>query len=172
MLLQRARSAMIFLLVKNVLKPVTCMAFGYTLLLMAMSEVLPMTTPLTLTIAFFVPLMDKRSFLTLMLIWSAYTTLMTSIYRDAIRVAFLGLDVIDLMAIAVLAPIYILAGNLEAILQIPDALLLATGIASLFTSYFVTATVENWIIMLLLRKVGFYRRIGKTCPKEWSIWRG
>lgn len=53
---------------KKVLKPVTCMAFGYTFLLMAMSEVLPATTPLTLTAAFFVPFMERRSFLTLMLI--------------------------------------------------------------------------------------------------------
>jgi len=97
---------------------------------------------------------------------------MTFIYRDAIRIAFLGLDVIDLIAIAVLAPVYIWAGDLEAILQIPDALLLATGIASLFASYFVSAIVENWIIVLLMRKVGFYRRIGKICPKEWSIWKG
>jgi len=162
----------IFLLVKKVLKPVTCMAFGYTLLLMVTSEVFPATAPLTLTAAFFIPFMDRRSFLTLMLIQSAYATLMTSIYRDAVRIAFLGLDVIHLMAIAVLAPIYIiLAGNLEAILQIPDTLMLATGVASLFTSCFVTAIIENILIMFLLRKVGFYRRIGKTCPKEWSIWR-
>jgi len=159
-------------LVKKELKPITCMAFGYVFLLMAMSEVLPATAPLTLTVAFFVPFMERRSFLALMLTCSAYATIMTFIYRDAIRIAFLGLDVIDLIAIAVLAPVYIWAGDLEAILQIPDALLLATGIASLFASYFVSATIENWIIVLLMRKVGFYRRIGKICPKEWSIWRG
>ena len=146
------------------------MAFGYTFLLMVLSEVFPVTAPLTLTIAFFTPFMERREFLALMLTGSAYATLMTFIYRDAMRIAFLGLDMIDLAAIVVLAPIYV--WNLEALLQIPDALMLATGIASLFASCFVSATIENWIITLLMRKAGFYRRIGKICPKEWSIWKG
>jgi len=147
------------------------MAFGYTLLVIDMSEILPTTAPLTLTAAFFVPFMEKKSFLTLVLIQSAYATLMTFIYRDAIRAAFLGIDVFYLMAIASIAPIYLLTGNLKAILHIPDSLLLATGIISMLASCIIVAIAENWIIMFLLRKVGFYQRIGKTCPKEWSIWR-
>jgi len=56
------------------------MVFGYVFLLMAMSKVLPATAPLTLTAAFFIPFMDRRSFLTMVLIQSAYATLMTFIY--------------------------------------------------------------------------------------------
>jgi len=148
------------------------MAFGYTLLVIAMSEILPATAPLTLTAAFFVPFMEKKSFLTLVLIQSAYATLMTFIYRDAIRAAFLGIDVFYLMAVAAIAPICLLTGNLKAILHIPDSLLLATGIITMLASCIIVAIAENWIIMFLLRKVGFYQRIGKTCPKEWSIWKG
>ena len=153
------------------MRPVACMAFGYTLLVIDMSEILPTTAPLTLTAAFFVPFMEKKSFLTLVLIQSAYATLMTFIYRDAIRAAFLGIDVFYLMAIASIAPICMLTGNLEAILRIPDSLLLATGIISMLASCIIVAIAENWIIVLLLWKVGYYRRIGKTCPQEWSIWR-
>jgi len=146
------------------------MAFGYLFLLIALSEIFPVTAPLALTVAFFTPFMERREFLVLVLTGSSYATLMTFIYRDAMRIAFLGLDIIDLAAIVVLAPIYV--WNLEALLQIPDALMLATGLASLFASCFITATVENWLAVLLLRKTGFYRRIGKICPREWSIWEG
>jgi len=158
--------------VKKVLKPVTCMAFGYVFLLMAMSEVFPATAPLTLTAAFFVPFMDRRSFLTMVLVQSAYATLMTFIYRDAVRAAFLGIDVFYLMAYASIAPICLLTGNLKAILHIPDFLLLAAGIISMLVSCIIVAIAESWIVVLLLRKVGFYQRIGKTCPNEWSIWKG
>jgi len=158
--------------VKKALKPVTCLAFGYVFLLMAMSEVFPATAPLTLTAAFFVPFMERRSFLALVLIQSVYATLMTFIYRDAIRMAFFGIDVFYLMAVAAIAPLCLLAGNLEAILHIPDPLLLVAGIIAMLASCIIVAIAENWIIVLLLRKVGFYRRIGKTCPKEWSIWKG
>jgi len=151
------------------LKPVSCMAFGYLFLLIALSEIFPVTAPLALTVAFFTPFMERREFLVLVLTGSSYATLMTFIYRDAMRIAFLGLDIIDLAAIVVLAPIYV--WNLEALLQIPDALMLATGLASLFASCFITATVENWLAVLLLRKTGFYRRIGKICPRERSIWK-
>ena len=157
---------------KKVLKPVTCMAFGYVFLLMVMSEVFPATAPLTLTAAFFVHFMERRSFLTMVLIQSAYATLMTFIYWDAVRAAFLGIDVFYLMAYASIAPVCLLTGNLEAILHIPDSLLLAAGIITMLASCIIVAIAENWIIVLLLRKVGFYQRIGKTCPKEWSIWKG
>ena len=99
----------IFLLVKKSLKSVTCMAFGYAFLLMVMSEVLPVTAPLMLTVAFFVPFMDRRSFLTLILIQSAYATLMTLIYRDALRAAFLGIDILHLAATTVLLITHLLA---------------------------------------------------------------
>ena len=45
---------------KKVLKPVTCMAFGYLFLLMALSEMFPVTAPLTLTVALFTPFMERR----------------------------------------------------------------------------------------------------------------
>ena len=154
------------------LKSVSCMAFGYAFLLMAMSEVLPATAPLILTVAFFVPFMERRSFLALVLIQSAYATLTMFIYRDALRAAFLGIDVFILMAYAFIAPVCLLTGNLEAVLRIPDPLLLATGIMSMLASCIIVTIVENGIIVLLMRKVGFYRRIGKTCPKEWPIWKG
>jgi len=148
------------------------MAFGYAFLLMAMSEVLPATAPLILTVAFFVPFMERRIFLALVLIQSAYATLTMFIYRDALRAAFLGIDVFILMAYAFISPACLLTGNLEAVLRIPDPLLLATGIMGMLASCIIVTIVENWIIVLLMRKVGFYRRIGKTCPKEWSIWKG
>ena len=154
------------------LKSVSCMAFGYAFLLMAMSEVLPVTAPLILTVAFFVPFMERRIFLALVLIQSAYATLTMFIYRDALRAAFLDIDVFILMAYAFIAPVCLLTGNLGAVLRIPDPLLLATGIMGMLASCIIVIIVEDWIIVLLMRKVGFYRRIGKTCPKEWSIWKG
>ena len=157
------------------MKPVTCMAFGYVFLFMTLSKVLPITAPLTLTVAFFIPFMERRSFLTLMLIQSAYATLITFMYRDALRATCLGMDmdVFVMIAVAAIPPIYLLTGkNLEAILHIPYSLLLAAGIVSMLALYTIIAIAENWIAVFLMRKVGFYRRIGKTCPKEWSIWKG
>ena len=163
------------------MKPVTCMAFGYALLVMVMSQILPFTFPLTLTIAFFVPFMEKRRFLALALLQSAYTTLMTLIYRDALRAAFFGIDLFQLFGVSALILIFLLIGNMEAIDRVinhfnipdftPDSTILAVGIAAMLVVCFIIAAAENWIIVFLLRKVGFYRRIGKTCPKEWSIWR-
>jgi len=147
------------------------MAFGYAFLLMIMSEVLPVIAPLILTVAFFVPFMERRSFLALVLIQSAYTTLTMFIYRDALRAAFLGVDAFILMAYAFIAPVCLLTGNL-AVLHIPDPLLLATGIMGMLASCVIIIIVEDWFIVLLMRKVGFYRRIGKICPREWSIWQG
>ena len=155
-------------MVKKSLKSVTCMAFGYAFLLMVMSEVLPVTAPLMLTVAFFVPFMDRRSFLTLILIQSAYATLMTLIYRDALRAAFLGIDILHLAATTVL----LLTGSLEALPHIPGPMLLAAGITATFTSCFIIDMIQLSAMTLIMQKVGFYRRIGKICPREWSIWHG
>ena len=168
---------LIFLLGRT-LKPLTCMAFGYMLLIMSMSEVMPMATPLTFTVAFFIPFMEKREFLTLALIQSIYTTVVILVYRDLLRTVFFGLDILCLLALLILIPAYTIIGDIKTVDTLtniftfkapiaPSHTISIIGIPILFTACLIEYIITSMAIVYLLRTTGFYRRIGKICPKEW-----
>ena len=160
----------IFLLVKKELKPITCMAFGYTLLLMAMSEIFPVTSQLTLTAAFFIPFMDKKDFLFMAFFQSLVSTIVAFIQRDLIRGFLLGVDLFQANGIIPLLLIYLLLG-LAIVVDNPQ-ILCALGFITILAMTFLFLIAANLTIVEILRLTGFYRRVGKICPKEMiKLWR-
>ena len=146
------------------------MAFGYVFLLMAMSEVFPATAPLTLTAAFFIPFMDRKDFIFMAFFQSLVSITVAFIQRDLIRGFLLGIDLFQANGIIPLLLIYLLLG-LAIVVDNPQ-ILCTLGFITILATTFLFLIVVNLAIVEILRLTDFYRRVGKTCPKEMiKLWR-
>jgi len=141
------------------------MAFGYALLIIAMSEVFPVTAPLVLTVAFFVPFMDRRSFLFIVFLQSLASATSLFVQRDLLRGLLFGVDIFEADAALLIC---LLTGSVQA----PPWILCMLGFTIVLAAAFTLIITLNMTIVKILWLTGFYRRIGKTCPREWwSMWR-
>ena len=149
----------------------TCIVFGYMIMVLFLSHLNPLATILGLMIIFFVPFMSKKEFLTISVFYSATVTGVTFIRRDALT-PLLGVDIFTLLgagALLVLALILHLEpiGFLKAL---HPAIIQSAGVILFFGAAALAFIIGSIELLVLLRILKIYRKVG-TVPERRYLWR-